>query len=70
MAQVSEAATILVQSFGGLFDQAELDVQRGEEYPVPLHHRVVYDAPWSACKAPIPLVKANLSSCDAELGPY
>ena len=42
--QVSEAATILVQSFGELFDQAELDVQRWEEYPIFVHH---YDVPCS-----------------------
>ena len=43
MAQVSEAATILVQSFGELLDQTKLDVQKWEEHPVFVHQRVVDD---------------------------
>ena len=43
MAQLSKAATILVQSYGELLDQTKLDVQRLEEYPVSVHQRVVDD---------------------------
>ena len=48
VAEISEAATILVQSLGGLSHKAENDVQRWEEYPVSVHQRVVYDVPCSA----------------------
>lgn len=48
MAQVSEAAIVLVHSFGKLFDQAELDVQQWEGYPVPVHRRIFYGVPCSA----------------------
>ena len=41
MAQVREAATILVQGFGKLFNQAKLDVQRWKEYLVSVHQRIV-----------------------------
>ena len=41
MAQVREAATILVQGFGELFNQAELDEQRWKEYFVSVYQRIV-----------------------------
>lgn len=48
MAQISEAATILVYSFGELFNQAKLDEQRWEEYLVSVNQRIVDDVPCSA----------------------
>lgn len=60
LAQVREAATILVQSFGELLDQAEHDVQRWEEYPVSVHQSVVDDV---TCKAAVPPAKASPSLC-------
>lgn len=44
----SEAAAILVHSFGELFDQAEPDAPRREEHPASVPRRVVYDVPCSA----------------------
>ena len=41
MAQLIEAATILVQGFGELFNQAKLDVQRWKECFVSVHQRIV-----------------------------
>ena len=41
MAQVREAATVLVQGFGELFNSAKLDVQRWKEYFVSVHQRIV-----------------------------
>ena len=41
MAQVREAATILVQSFGELFNQAKLDVQRWKGYLASVYQRIV-----------------------------
>lgn len=43
LAQVSEASTIPVLSFGELFQLAKLDVQLWEEYPVSIHQRFVID---------------------------
>ena len=43
MAQVGKAATILVQGFGELFNQAKPDVQRWKEYLVSVHQRIVDD---------------------------
>lgn len=45
MAQINEAATILVYSFGELFNQAELDEQRWEEHLVSVDQRIVDDVP-------------------------
>ena len=44
MAQVREAATIPVQGFGELLNQAKLDVQRWKEYFVSVHKRIVDNA--------------------------
>ena len=43
MAQVGKAATIFVQGFGELFNQAKPDVQRWKEYFVFVHQRIVDD---------------------------
>ena len=43
MAQVGKAATILVQDFGELLNQAKPDVQRWKEYFVSVHQRIVDD---------------------------
>ena len=43
MAQVGKAATILVQGFGELFNQAKPDVQGWKEYFVSVHQRIVDD---------------------------
>ena len=40
---VREAATILVQGFGELFNHAKLDVQWWKEYFVSVHQRIVDD---------------------------
>ena len=44
MAQVREAATILDQGFGEVFDQAKRDVQQSKEYFVSVHQRIVDNA--------------------------
>ena len=41
MAQVREAATILDQGFGEVFDQAKRDVQRWKKYFVSGHQKIV-----------------------------
>lgn len=70
VAQVSEATTVLVLSFGKLFDHAELDVQWWDKCPASVYQRVAYDIPclWnkSFWKALIPNVQASLSSCNAQ----
>ena len=66
MAQISEMPTILIQSFGELFDQTKFDVQRWEKYPVSVYQSVVNEVLCSA----IPPLHASPSSCNAELCSY
>lgn len=48
LAQVSDAATILVQSFGELLNQAESDVHQWEKCPVLVHQRLIDNVCYSA----------------------